>query len=158
MLNHSYNLDLYNSTLKSEVIKLSIIAIFLFLLFVGMFLYSFVQIKNERTKKIPYIQLLAVIVIFSFLSVSLGSQICSFTKDILDETYLQYEGSANIRTEQKVVFGGIPTGYSEHLISFEHNGEHIELSTRKDYGIDGDIEKIYIVYSQHSRFILEFKA
>ena len=151
MTNHSYNVDL----LKSEVIKLWIVAVVLSILFIFVIVCSIIQIKKEKTKKSPYVQLFVAIIVFIFLLIPLSSQISSFTKDIVEQKYVQYEGPANIRAERKTILGGIPTGYTEYIVSFEHNGEQIELSTRKDPGIYGDIEKIYITYSQHSDSILE---
>ena len=95
------------------------------------------------------------IIVFIFLLIPLSSQISSFTKDIVEQKYVQYEGPANVRAERKIILGGIPTGYTEYIISFEYNGEQIELSMRKDPGIEGNVEKIYIAYSQYSEFILE---
>lgn len=155
MQNHSYNIDLYSSALKSEVIKLYIVATVLSILFIFVIVCSIIQIKKEKTKKIPYVQLLVAIIVFIFLLIPLSSQISSFTKDIVEQKYVQYEGPANVRAERKIILGGIPTGYTEYIISFEYNGEQIELSMRKDPGIEGNVEKIYIAYSQYSEFILE---
>lgn len=155
MPNHFYNIENYESTLKSELTKLTIIAVILSLLFIAIIVYSIIQIKNDKAKKFPYVQIIGSIALFVFLATSLSLQIISYTKDIAEETYIQYEGPANIRTERRIVFGGIPTGYNEYIISFKHNGELVELSTRKECGLIGDVEKIYIVYSKHSKYIFE---
>jgi hypothetical protein len=152
---HSYNIENYESVLISEIIKLTIIAVILSLLFVAIIVYSIIQIKNDSTKKLPYIQLVGSIALFVLLAISLGLQIISYAKDITEETYIQYEGPANIRTERQIVFGGIPTGYTEYIVSFEQDGELIELSMRKSCGLTGEIEKVYIVYSKHSKYIFE---
>lgn len=164
MQNQSLNVDLYNSTLKSEVIKLSIIAVALVAIFAFIIIYSIIEIKskksksNKKAKIIPYIQLFAAIGIFVFLSVSLGSQIVSFSRDLAEEAYILYEGPANVRTENRVIFGGLPTGYTEYIISFEQNGKSVELYTRKDYGLGENMGKVYIVYSQYTNSILEFEV
>ena len=155
MPTRSYNISVYDSILKSELVKLLIIAAVLVVIFVSMIIYSVVQIRNDKTRKTPYVQLIAVILVSMFLLTSLGSQIFAFGKDIVEEAYIQYEGPVNVRTKRIVVFGGIPTGHDEYIISFEYNGEYIELSTRKDYGMNGNIENLYIVYSRRSKFILE---
>ena len=151
------NVDSYTSTLKSEVTQLTIIAAVLLIMFVAIIVYSIFQIKKDRTKKLPYVQLISAIVILIFLGVSLGSQIVSFSKDINEEAYVLYEGPATVREERQLIFGALTTGYTEYIISFEHNGELIELSMRKDHGFSGDIEKIHVVYSKHSNYILEIK-
>lgn len=155
MPNYSYDIENYESILKSEVMKLSIIAVILLILFAVIIIYSILQIKNDRTKKSPYIQLIGAIVLLVFLVISLGSQILSYTKDITEKSYMQYEGPANIRTEHQVIFGGIPTGYNEYIVSFNHDGNQIELSMRKDCGLSGDIDKVYIVYSKYSNYVFE---
>lgn len=152
------NIDLYNSILKSKVTQLAIIAIVLCIIFIAIIVYSIIQIKEDKTKKFPYFQLIAMIVIFIFLGISLGSQIMSFTKDINEEAYILYEGPAAVREKRQVILGGrLPTAYTEYIISFEQDGEQLELSTRKNYGFDNNVEKIYIVYSKHSNYILEIK-
>ncbi len=156
MSNYPFNVEMYNSVLKAEVVKLAIIAIVLTLIFVFVIVYSAIQIKSDKTKKTPYIQLFLAIVIGVFLLISLSSQISLLTKDIAEETYVQYKGSANIRAERQIIFGGIPTGYTEYIISFEQEGKAVELAMRKDYGLIGSVEEIYIVYSQQSNFVLEF--
>ena len=154
MPTHSYNIEKYESILKSEATKLTIIAVMLSFVLIALIVYSVFEIKNNRTKIIPYIQLIGSLVLSVFLIITLGSQINSYTKDIAEKTYLQYEGSANIRVEKQILHGGIPATSTDYIISFEHNGEKIELFT-KNYGLTGDIEKIYIVYSKYSHYILE---
>ena len=156
MPNRTYNIEIYESTLRSEIIKLSVIAIILILLFVGIIIYSILQIKRDRVKKLPYIQLLCAILLMIFLSTSLGVQLISYGKDISEASYIQYEGPVHIRTDRQIVFGGIPTGYNEYIISFTHDGQHIELATRENPNFSGDIDKVYIVYSKHSNYIFEF--
>lgn len=156
MPDYPYDVQLYNSSLKMEIIKLSMIAIVLILIFVYMIISSAIQIKRNKTKKTTWILLFATIAIGVFLSIPLVSQISLFTKDIKEETYIQYIGPATIREECQIIFGGIPTGYAEYIISFQQEGKYVELATRKDYGLNGGVEKLYIVYSQHSGFILEF--
>ena len=85
MQNHSYNIDLYSSALKSEVIKLYIVAIVLSILFIFVIVCSIIQIKKEKTKKIPYVQLFVAIIVFIFLLIPLSSQISSFTKDKVEQ-------------------------------------------------------------------------
>lgn len=151
------NIDSYNSTLKSEVTQLIIIATVLSIIFISIIVYYIIQIKKNRTKKLPYVLLIGVIAIFIFLGISLGLQISSFAKDINEEAYMLYEGPATVREERQVIFGSLPTVDTEYIISFEHNGELIELSTPKDYGFPDNTEKIYIVYSRYSNYILEIK-
>ena len=88
--------------------------------------------------------------------VSFGSSIVSYSTDLHEEAYIQYEGPATIGKRRKVVLGNIPTWYNEYYVSFNNNGEKVELSTRKDYPKEGNIEKLYIVYAQNSGEILEF--
>ncbi len=156
MTNHSYNVEAYNAALQSEVNKLWGIGIALLIVLIAMIVYSIVLIKEDKTKKIPYIQLIGVVVISIFLTISFGSSIASYSKDISEEAYIQYEGPATISKRRKVVLGNIPTWYNEYVVSFDNNGEQVTLSTRKDYGTEGDIENLYIVYAQNSGKILEF--
>lgn len=156
MPNYPYDVEKYNSMLKSEVVSLTVIGVFIAILFVFMIMYSVGMIKKDKTKKFPYIQLILVVVLSVFLLVSLVSQIGLFKKDIAEEAYVQYEGPANIKEEHRIIFGSVPTKDIEYIISFEQGGKQIELSMKKDYGLRGDVEKIYVVYSQRSKFILEF--
>ena len=156
MSNHSCNVEAYNATLQSEVNKLWGIGIVLLIVLIAMIVYSIVLIKEDRTKKFPYIQLIGVVVISIFLTISFGSSIVSYSKDISEEAYVQYEGPATISKRRKVVLGNIPTWYDEYVVSFDNNGERVALSTRKDYDKEGNIENLYIVYAQNSGEILEF--
>lgn len=156
MLNHSYNVETYNATLQSEVNKLWGIGIVLLIVLIAMIVYSVILIKQDMTKKFPYIQLIGVVVISIFLTISFSLSIISYSKDISEEAYIQYEGPATISKSRKVVLGNIPTWYNEYVVSFNNNGEQVTLSTRKDYETEGDIENLYIVYAQNSGEILEF--
>lgn len=156
MQNHSYDVKTYNSILQSEVNKLWGIGILLFIVLVAMVVYSIILIREDKTKKFPYVQLIGVIVISAFLITSFGLSVSLYSKDITEEAYIQYEGPATISKKRKVVLGNIPTWYNEYVVSFNNNGEQVELSTRKDYETEGDIENLYIVYAQNSGKILEF--
>lgn len=156
MENYLYNTEAYNATLRSELIKLSVIGILLLMVLIAMAVYSVVLIKEDKRKKLPYVQLIGVAVVSVFLMLSFGRSVISYSKDFADEAYIQYEGPVVISKQRKVVLGNIPTWYDEYVVSFENNGEQITLSTRKDYGKEGNIENVYIVYAQHSGIILEF--
>lgn len=156
MPERSYDVGSYNLTLRSEVNELWCIGILLLIVLIAMIVYSAVLIREDMKKKFPYIQLIAVVVISVFLITSFGSSIISHYKDISEEAYIQYEGPATISKRRQVVFGNIPTWHNEYIISFNNNGEQVELSTRKDYGTEGDIENLYIVYAKNSGIILEF--
>ena len=158
MQNHSYDAELYRSILKSEVIKSSIIAIVLMVLFTSIIVYYIIRIKKDKAKKSVYVQLVVFIALFAFLSISVGRQIFAFSKDIVDETYIQYEGPATIKRESQISAGGITTSHSEYIISFKNNGETIELQTEKDYALEGNIDYVYIVYSQYSQFLLDLRT
>lgn len=156
MSNHSYNVEAYNATLQSEVNKLWGIGILLLIVLIAMVVYSVVLIKEDRTKKFPYVQLIGVVLISVFLITSFGHSVVLHSKDIAQEAYIQYEGPATISKRRKVVFGNIPTWYNEYVVSFDNNGEQVTLSTRKDYETEGNIENLYIVYAQNTGKILEF--
>lgn len=156
MSNHSYNVETYNVALQSEVNKLWGIGILLLVVLIAMVVYSIVLIKEDRTKKFPYVQLIGVVVISVFLITSFSYSVILHSKDIAEKAYIQYEGPATISKKRKVVLGNIPTWYNEYVVSFNNNGEQVTLSTRKDYGTEGDIEKLYIVYAQNTGKILEF--
>ena len=156
MSNHSYDVEAYNAVLQSELKKLWGIGIVLLLVLIAIVVYSIVLIKEDKTKKFPYVQLIGVIVISVFLIASFSSSIVSYSKDLSVEAYIQYEGPATISKRRKVVFGNIPTWYNEYVVSFNNNGERVALSTRRDYGTEGVVENLYIVYAQNSGEILEF--
>lgn len=156
MQNHSYDVETYNSTLQSEINKLWLIGILLLIVLIAMVVYSIILIREDKTKKFPYVQLIGVVVISAFLITSFGLTLISYSKDITEEAYIQYEGPATISKRRKVVLGNIPTWYYEYIVSFNNNGEQVELSTRKDYETEGAIENLYIVYAQNSGEILEF--
>ena len=140
MSNHSYDVEIYNAALQSEINKLWVIGIVLLIVLIAMVVYSIVLIKEDKTKKIPYVQLIGVVVISVFLMTSFGSSIISYSKDISEEAYIQYEGPATMSKRRKVVLGNIPTWYNEYVVSFDKNGEQVTLSTRKDHGTEGAIE------------------
>ena len=156
MSDHSYNVEAYHATLQSEVNKLWGIGIVLLIVLIAMIIHSIVLIKEDKTKKFPYIQLIGVVVVSILLTISFGSSIVSYSKDISEEAYVQYEGPAIISKRRKVVLGNIPTWYDEYVVSFDNNGEQVVLVTRKDYETEGNIENLYIVYAQNSGEILEF--
>lgn len=157
MSNHFYDVEIYNSTIQSELYKLLGIGFMLLLIFIAMIVYSISVIKEDKKKKFPYVQLICVVMISVFLSISFGATVISYSKDLTEEAYIQYEGPATIRKRRKVVWGNIPTWYNEYFVSFNNNGEQVELSTRKDYETEGNIENLYIVYAQNSGEILEFR-
>ena len=153
----SYDVKKYESVLKSEVTKLTVIAVMFSLLIIAVIVYVVIQIKHERTNKMLFFTLLGSIILFAFLAFCLGSQIYSYRKDIAEEAYMQYEGPATVKIERQIIFGRLPTGYNEYIISFEQDGKLNKLSMRKNCGLIGDIDNIYIVYSKHSNYILEIK-
>ena len=172
MLNHSYSIAEYQSTLKSVRTTLIITYICLTLLFIGIIVYLVKKIKTDfektnkkknKKKNIPlslaYCLLIGLIVFFVLISTSLLRQIADYSQDISEEAYVQYEGAANIKKDT-IISGGVgrlPSYSVNYIISFEQNGEPIELVSDKYCNQTGDIKKIYIVYTKHSKHILEFK-
>ncbi|MBQ9919939.1 MAG: hypothetical protein IJO49_03840 [Clostridia bacterium] len=156
MPNHTYNVEAYNDIMQTELNKLWGIGALLLIVLIAIVVYSIVLIKEDKKKKFPYIQLIGVVLVSVFLMVSFGSSIVSYSTDLHEEAYIQYEGPATISKRRKVVLGNIPTWYNEYYVSFNNNGEKVELSTRKDYEKEGNIENLYIVYAQNSGEILEF--
>ena len=122
---------------------------------IAMVVYSVVLIREDKKKKLPYIQLICVLLVSVFLMVSFGASIVSYSTDLTRGAYIQYEGPATISKRRKVVLGNIPTWYNEYVISFDNNGKQVELTTRKDYDKEGNIEQLYIVYAENSGEILE---
>lgn len=90
------------------------------------------------------------------LSVCLGNQIGTFLKDLNQDSYVVYQGTATVRTKREVRYGGIPTAYTEYVISFEQAGKKIELYTRKEPKRTGDVDEVFIVYAEHSNYMIEF--
>ncbi|MBR2320032.1 MAG: hypothetical protein IKA50_04535 [Clostridia bacterium] len=156
MPNHTYNVEAYNSIMKAELNKLWGIGALLLIVLIVIVVYSVVLIREDKKKKFPYIQLIGVVLVSIFLMVSFGSSIVSYSTDLHEEAYIEYEGPATISKRRKVVLGNIPTWYNEYVVSFDNNGEQVELSTRKDYEKEGKIEQLYIVYAKNSGVILEF--
>ena len=156
MSNRSFNVDKYSSILKSEVAKLTVAFIVLFLLFICIMLLCVSQIKKHK-KKASYVQLGLSILLFSFLLVSLSIQIISYKKDISDNSYIQYEGPVRIREKKQLVLGGIPWSYPEYVISFKYENIEYELLMNKNPGVYGCIDNIYIVFSKHSEYVLEIE-
>ncbi len=154
MENYLYNTEAYNATLRSELIKLSVIGILLLMVLIAMAVYSVVLIKEDKRKKFPYVQLIGVAVVSVFLMLSFGRSVISYSKDFADEAYIQYEGPAVISKQRKVVLGNIPTGYDEYVVPLK------TTVSRSLYQRERIMEKratlrIYIVYAQHSGIILE---
>lgn len=169
MSNHLYDVDKCRMLLKSQVTILTLVAIGLFILFVSVVVWSIVEIKNEKKKNdkkkkgkvkklpyVPYVQIAVALIVFCFLSVCLGNQMGTFLKDLAQDSYVVYQGAATIQTKREVRYGGIPTAYTEYVISFEQAGKKIELYTRKDPDRIGDIDDVFIVYAEHSNYMIEF--
>ena len=156
MPNHTYDVEAYNDIMQTELNKLWGIGALLLIVMIAMVVYSVVLIREDKKKKFPYIQLIGVVLISVFLVASFGPSIVSYSTDLDEEAYIQYEGPATITKRRKVVLGNIPTWYNEYFVSFNNNGEQVALSTRRDYETEGDIENLYIVYAQNSGVILEF--
>ncbi len=151
MPNHPYDVEVYNAALQSELNKMWGIGIALLIVLIAMVVYSIALIKEDKTKKFLYVQFIGLVVLSVFLITSFCSTILSYSKDISEEAYIQYEGPATIRKRR--IFG---TWLDEYVISFNNNGEQVELTTSKNYKAEGDIENLYIVYAQNSGEILEF--
>jgi len=156
MPNHTYDVEVYNNIMQAELNELWGIGALLLIVLIAMVVYSVVLIREDMKKKFSYIQLIGVVLVSVFLMISFGSSIVSYSTDLHEEAYIQYEGPATISKRRKVVLGNIPTWYNEYYVSFNNNGEKVELSTRKDYEKEGNIENLYIVYAQNSGEILEF--
>lgn len=174
MSGHLYDVDKCRTLLKSQVTILTLVAVGLLVLFVAVVVLSIVEIKNGKkkndkkkngkTKKgkakklpyVPYVQIAVALVIFCFLSVCLGNQIGTFLKDLNQDSYVVYQGTATVRTKREVRYGGIPTAYTEYVISFEQAGKKIELYTRKEPKRTGDVDEVFIVYAEHSNYMIEF--
>lgn len=156
MPNNSYDITKCTSILKSEVIKLTIIAVVLLILFILVIVLSILQIKNDKTKKLPYVQIVAALIVFCFFFISLGSQLTSYSKDLTQNSYVKYKGTATIETRKQIIFGGIPTGYTEYVISFEYEGRNVKLYTRNKPDLIGDVNEAIIVYAMHSNYIIDF--
>lgn len=153
MLNYPYNVDSYNTMLKSEMIKLSLIFISLTIVFIILILYFAISIKKTKKKSL-LIFLVGIVAAYIFLSSSLFLQITKFGRDLKEEAYVQYEGPATVREDRIYSGGSLSISY---YISFEHNGELVELTMDNDkgYWLVGNIENIYIVYSKRSHCIVE---
>ena len=88
----------------------------------------------------------------------------SFFKELHDKydakislySFVEYKGSAKIESRKQFVFGGIPTSYTEYVISFEQDGKEVELVTKKRPDLIGDVDEIFIVYAKHSEFVIDF--
>lgn len=158
MPNHSYDINECTLLLKSEVTKLTIIAIVLFILFISVIVLSILQIKNDGSKKLPYAQIVASLLIFCFLSISLVIQIFSYYEDLTQSSYVQYEGEAIIQTRKQIILGGIPTGYTEYVISFEQGGKYVELYMSKEPDLVGEVNEIFVIYAKHSNYIIDFEV
>ena len=169
MSDHLNDVDKCRTLLKSQVTILTLVAIGLFILFVSVVVWSIVEIKNAKKKNdkkkkgkvkklpyVPYVQIAVALIVFCFLSVCLGNQMGTFLKDLAQDSYVVYQGAATIQTKREVRYGGIPTAYTEYVISFEQAGKKIELYTRKDPDRIGDIDDVFIVYAEHSNYMIEF--
>lgn len=185
MAGYPYDVGAYNSFLKSQITTLIITGIVLFLLFIFVTVLCVSIIKKIRPKKLPkrfikkfpslqkrfpdlqkrfqqfqkwllYIILVLIVIVEIFLIVSLALQCKGLKKDIEDEAYIQYMGSVFIDRKGGTGYGTVMVQHTEYIISFEQDGEKVELPTGKDYGLRGYVEKVYIVYSQNSKIILEF--
>ena len=169
MSGHLYDVDKCRTLLKSQVTILTLVAVGLLVLFVSVVVLSIVEIKNGKKKNdkkkkgkvkklpyVPYVQIAVALIVFCFLSVCLGNQMGTFLKDLAQDSYVVYQGAATIQTKREVRYGGIPTAYTEYVISFEQAGKKIELYTRKDPDRIGDIDDVFIVYAEHSNYMIEF--
>lgn len=159
MSNYSYDINECISALKTELTMLIIIAIVLPILFISAMIFSASEIKDNKTKKSPYVKiiaLIALIVVFCFMFVSLGRGIASCSDDLTQRSFVEYKGPAKIESRKQFVFGGIPTSYTEYVISFEQDGKEVELVTKKRPDLIGDVDEIFIVYAKHSEFVIDF--
>jgi len=86
--NHSYDVEAYNAALRSELNKMWGIGIALLILLIAMVAYSIVMIKEDKTKKFPYVQLAAIVALSVFLLTGFCSSVISYYKDISEEAYI----------------------------------------------------------------------
>ena len=145
MLNHPYNVDLYNATLKAEATKLSIIFVLLTIVFIVSLLFFINSIKKKQKRSL-FIISLGIVAAYIFLGTSLCLQIANFHKDVKEEAYMQYEGPATVREERAYSAGSLSFSY---IISFEQDEKLVELTMNNSDGhrLVGNIENIYIIYS-----------
>lgn len=155
MPNRPYDIESYRAALRSEVILLCVIGAILSALFITVIMISARRLKEKPIRKIVYVELIESFFLLVVLLFVLGGQILALGRDISENAYVQYEGPVTVSTERNVTFGNLPTAYTEYVISFEQDGQKIELPTRKDYGLPQNTENVYIVYAKHSNYILE---
>lgn len=148
------NIEKYDSILKTELVKLAVVFGVLLLL-LACVVWIYIPQMKKRKRKSTYIQLGLLVLVFSFLLVSLGIQIGSYGKDLADHSYIRYERAIQVRKRRQWVLGGVPTSYSEYEISFEYEGVRYALFATRDPGADGEADNYYIVFSEHSECILE---
>lgn len=156
-MNHPYDIEKYRHLLRTDLVTLSAVASVLAVLLIGLIVYTILQIRKNKTKKLPYISLLAIIAVAILLSISMTSSIRSLAQDVSEGAYIAYEGTVNVCREKWVLAGGIPTSYDEYRITFWDGGEQVTLTVRKDPGFAGDAEGVYLVYTKHSNRLLEIE-
>ena len=165
-MQNQYDVDAYNLILKSEIRSLVIIAVIFLPLLAYLIFHSICEIKNEskeqkgrkKRKKhriFLYVQLVLVIIVCILLLTSLILQISSYAKDLKEEAYCIYEGPANIQIEKKLIIGELKLRDVDRIISFECDGEIIELLFEDDIGLAGYVDKVRVVYAQNSRYVIE---
>lgn len=158
MSNYFYDVEKYSAILKAELNWFVIIEAIFVILLVALIWYAIAQAKENKNKNPLFSWVGTAIVATVFLGTALGFQMASYVQDIGEEAYIQYEGPASIRAEQQSSSGRYSRSYTEYIISFYHNGKYIDLTVEdKELEREGNIEKIYVVYSERSTCLLEYK-
>ena len=154
MLNRLENTEHYDAIMRSSLIQYSVLAAALVLLFIILLVQTINMIRQGRTKKWPYAQLVGYILIFTLIGNTVGSRVICHAKDISEQAYIQYEGAATTKLDRTIV-GGVT--HNNHTISFESNGKQVELFLEETPPFIGNFNEVYLVYAKRSRVVLEIK-
>lgn len=156
MASFPYDIEKYNSVLGKQVAIFVVGAIIVVIMFSVLAVMFAREIKEDKTKKFPYVRLVLAIVLGATLFFGVVHKIFNLSKDIAQEAYIQYEGSLSVKEHHWRFFGVSGITHTDYIITFEQDGNIIELSLNKNYALTGDVENVYLVYSKRSMEILEF--
>lgn len=148
----------YTAKLQSEATRLTVIAVASAALLILSLVCFVPQIRKAPRKKGAYLALFCFALLTVVLLSTCVPRLFSYSKDIAEESYVQYLGPVEIEEEQPKILGCIPMGEAQYRISFEQDGKRVELQTEKDATPWEQTDRVCVIYGQSSGHLFKISG
>ena len=152
-----YSIEQCEEILNRYAKLTGIISAVILLLSIACVIWCIILIEKKKTLKaraFAILDLFIVICVACILLYNVAPQFISTTRDIREQSYIQYEGPATIISEEVVDYNSF-SWWTKYYASFKHNGKTIEA---RIYGHEecDHYDKVYITYGKHSKYAIQF--